>query len=470
MRLTECQCRKKLTSATGQILRPCTDPGNLVLTKTAYRGILNYMQNITETTPARYHAGFLQFDVNLAEPEANLAAVRAGLTRLAPKGPGIIVLPELWSCGFAYERLQHFALQTVEMLDEMQRLAGEYGIHLAGSLPEEVLTEVGGVIYNTLYIVGPDGVYGSIRKQQLFAPMAEDRYFTPGDNPQPVATGLGSVAGLVCYDLRFPELAKSQAAQGAGLLVVSAQWPEARREQWRTLAMARAIENQIFVVACNRCGVTGKTEFGGHSLIIAPDGAVLAEAGAEADGAWVGIDPARMQELRQRFNTVGPAPYRFADQDKIVELEDLAELTARYRAVGRKVVFTNGCFDILHQGHVTYLEQARREGDCLVVGVNSDASVRALGKGDDRPVNHEQSRARILAALGCVDHVVIFGEETPHRLITTLMPEVLVKGGDWPVEKIVGGTEVLAAGGRVLSIPLVENYSTTSLLKKIRTL
>ncbi len=429
------------------------------------------MKNITEITPpAWYHAGFLQFDVKLADPAANLATVRAGLARLAPSGPGIIVLPELWSCGFAYERLQHFALQTVEVLGELQRLAGQYGIYLAGSLSEEVLTEVGSVIYNTLYIVGPDGVVGSIRKQQLFAPMDEDRYFTPGENPQPMETGLGPVAGLVCYDLRFPELAKSQAGMGAGLLVVSGQWPAARREQWRTLAMARAIENQIFVVACNRCGVTGKTEFGGHSLVIGPDGTVLAEGGAEPDTAWVGIDPAKMQELRQRFNTVGPAVYRFNDQDKIMELEELAALTARYRAVGRKVVFTNGCFDILHQGHVTYLEQARREGDCLVVGVNSDASVRALGKGDDRPVNHEQSRARILAALGCVDHVVIFGEETPHRLITTLIPEVLVKGGDWPVEKIVGAPEVLAAGGRVLSISLVENYSTTSLIKKIRTL
>jgi len=426
------------------------------------------MKNISETTPARYQAGFLQFDVQLGEPEANLAAVRAGLVRLAPSGPGIIVLPELWSCGFAYERLQHFALQTVEVLEEMQRLAGQYGIYLAGSLPEEVLTEVGSAIYNTLYIVGPDGVAGSIRKQQLFAPMAEDQHFTAGDNPQPVATGLGLVGGLVCYDLRFPELAKAQAGAGAGLLAVSAQWPEVRREQWRTLAMARAIENQIVVVACNRCGVTGKTGFGGHSLVIGPDGAVLAEAGAGEEGAWVWIDPVGMRELRQRFNTVGPAPYRFADQDKIVELGELAALTARYRAVGRKVVFTNGCFDILHQGHVTYLEQARREGDCLVVGVNSDASVRALGKGDDRPVNHEQSRSRILASLGCVDHVVIFGEETPHRLITTLMPEVLVKGGDWPVAKIVGAPEVLAAGGRVLSIPLVENYSTTSLIKKIR--
>ncbi|MFH1019453.1 MAG: D-glycero-beta-D-manno-heptose 1-phosphate adenylyltransferase [Pseudomonadota bacterium] len=428
------------------------------------------MKNISDTTPARYHAGFLQFDVQPAEPEANLAAVRAGLARLDPSGPGIIVLPELWSCGFAYERLQHFALQTVEVLDELQRLAGQYSVHLAGSLPEEVLTEVGSAIYNTLYIVGPGGVAGSIRKQQLFAPMSEDRYFSGGDNPQPMETGLGLVAGLVCYDLRFPELAKTQAGMGAGLLVVSAQWPAARREHWRTLAVARAIENQIFVVACNRCGVTGKTGFGGHSLVIGPDGTIIAEAGAEPDGAWAEIDPAGMRELRQRFNTVGPAPYRFADQDKVMALEELAAVTARYRAVGRKVVFTNGCFDILHQGHVTYLEQARREGDCLVVGVNSDASVRALGKGDDRPVNHEQSRARILAALGCVDHVVIFTEETPHKLITTLNPEVLVKGGDWPVEKIVGAPEVLAAGGRVLSIPLVENYSTTSLIKKIRTI
>ena len=427
------------------------------------------MKNITDTTPPQYHAGFLQFDVKLGQPEANLAALSAGLARLAPSGPGIIVLPELWSCGFAYERLPHFALQTVDLLDEMQRLARRYSIHLAGSLPEEVLTEVDSAIYNTLYIVGPDGVAGSIRKQQLFAPMAEDHHFTPGDNPQPVETGLGLVAGLVCYDLRFPELAKTQAGQGAGLLVVSAQWPTARREHWRTLATARAIENQIFVVACNRCGVTGKTEFGGHSLVIAPDGTVIAEGGAEPDEVWVGIEPATMRELRHRFNTVGPTPYRFHDQGKIMELEELAALTARYRAVGRKVVFTNGCFDILHQGHVTYLEQARGEGDCLIVGVNSDASVRALGKGDDRPVNHEQSRARILAALGCVDHVVIFGEETPLNLITTLMPEVLVKGGDWPVEKIVGAPEVLAAGGRVLSIPLVENYSTTSLLKKIRT-
>jgi len=259
-----------------------------------------------------------------------------------------------------------------------------------------------------------------------------------------------------------------QAGMGAGLLVVSAQWPLIRLAHWRALLVARAIENQIFVVACNRCGQTDKTEFAGHSLIIAPDGAVLAEAGAGVESAWVGIDPALTREIRQCFNTVGPAPHRFYDQDKIMELEDLAVLTARYRAVGRKVVFTNGCFDILHQGHVTYLEQARREGDCLIVGVNSDASVRALCKGDDRPVNHEQSRARIIAALGCVDQVVIFSEETPHRLITTLQPEVLVKGADWVLKDIVGAKEVMAWGGKVKRIPMVRGRSSTRIIKRLK--
>jgi len=412
--------------------------------------------------------GFLQFAVSPGAPGANLAAVRAGLERLAPQGPGLIVLPELWNTGFAYGELAQLACETSAHLEFLQEQARQYGIHLAGSMPEQLLTEIGSRIHNTLFVVGPEGLAGRYRKQQLFAPMAEDRHFRPGDTPQAMATALGLVAGLVCYDLRFPELARLQAGQGAGLLVVSAQWPAVRREHWRSLLIARAIENQIFVAACNRSGVTGNTEFGGHSLLLGPDGTVLAEAGEGAEEAYLAVDPGVMAELRQRFNTVGPAPYRGNDQDKIVDLDELACLVARYRAVGRRVVFTNGCFDILHEGHVTYLEAARKEGDCLIVGVNSDASVRRLGKGEDRPVNREQSRARLLAALGCVDHVVLFAEDTPQRLISALLPDVLVKGGDWPVEKIVGAAEVLAAGGRVLSIPLVENYSTTGLLEKIR--
>ncbi|MFZ5762206.1 MAG: D-glycero-beta-D-manno-heptose 1-phosphate adenylyltransferase [Thermodesulfobacteriota bacterium] len=418
--------------------------------------------------PQSCAAGFLQFPVLLGKTEANLAAVRDGLKRLNPVGPGILVLPELWATGFAYETLPTLAAETPRLLRELAVEAKRYNIHLAGSLPEAVFTEIGTTLYNTLYIVGPDGLCGQYRKQQLFAPMAEDAHFTPGDDPQPIATGLGLIGPLVCYDLRFPDLARHQAAQGAALLAVSAEWPLARLAHWRTLLQARAIENQLFVVAANTCGTVGGTEFAGHSMVIGPDGAILAEAGEGPEAALVELELGRIAEARQRFRTVGVSPHRHHDADKVIELAPLAELVARYKAVGRTVVFTNGCFDILHQGHVTYLEAARKEGDLLIVGCNSDRSVRSLGKGDDRPVNHEESRARVLAALGCVDFVVIFDEETPQRLITTLMPDVLVKGGDWPVEKIVGAPEVLANGGRVLSIPLVENFSTTSLLGRIR--
>lgn len=421
-----------------------------------------------QTSSPAYQAGFIQFPVKPGEPAANLAALRAALVRLAPEGPGLVVLPELWSCGFAYERLEAFAMQTTELLDELQAMAGQYGIHLAGSLPEAVLTEVGISFHNTFYVVGPGGVCGHYRKQQLFPPMFEDAHFIPGDAPRPIDTALGPIGALVCFDLRFPELAASQAAQGAGLLAVSAQWPVARLRHWRTLLCARAIENQLFVVGCNTCGVAGGTEFAGHSLIVGPDGAILAEAGVGEEEAMIVLDPAGQAEVRQRFRTVGVTPYRHPDQDKIVESEDLAGIVARVKALGRRIVFTNGCFDILHQGHVTYLEEARRQGDILIVGLNSDSSVRALAKGDDRPVNGEQSRARVLAALGCVDLVVIFSEAAPQRLITAIMPDVLVKGGDWPVEKIVGAPEVLAGGGKVLSIPLVEDFSTTGLIGRIK--
>ena len=129
-------------------------------------------------------------------------------------------------------------------------------------------------------------------------------------------------------------------------------------------------------------------------------------------------------------------------------------------------MFTNGCFDIIHPGHVDYLERARSMGSCLVVGLNSDASVRRL-KGALRPVNDQQSRARVLAALACVDFVIIFDEDTPLELIRKVRPDVLVKGGDWSVDRIVGREVVEAAGGMVCSIPLLDGYSTTGTVERI---
>jgi rfaE bifunctional protein nucleotidyltransferase chain/domain len=129
-------------------------------------------------------------------------------------------------------------------------------------------------------------------------------------------------------------------------------------------------------------------------------------------------------------------------------------------------VFTNGCFDLLHPGHVTYLEAARELGDALVVGLNSDASVRRL-KGPARPILTEQERATVLSGLRSVDYVVVFDEDTPLALIRRIVPDVLVKGGDWPVEAIVGADVVLAAGGRVSSLPFVEGKSTTGIVERI---
>ena len=133
-----------------------------------------------------------------------------------------------------------------------------------------------------------------------------------------------------------------------------------------------------------------------------------------------------------------------------------------------RVVFTNGVFDLLHPGHVELLEAARREGDALVVGVNTDASVRRLGKGSERPVVDERSRARLLAGLGAVDCVVLFDEDTPLELIRTLEPDVLVKGADYPRDHIVGADWVEARGGRVVRVPVVPGFSTTSLLERLR--
>ncbi|MCK6382906.1 MAG: D-glycero-beta-D-manno-heptose 1-phosphate adenylyltransferase [Rhodocyclaceae bacterium] len=146
------------------------------------------------------------------------------------------------------------------------------------------------------------------------------------------------------------------------------------------------------------------------------------------------------------------------------------ELAARLAALPRPLVFTNGCFDILHRGHVTYLAQARALGASLVVGVNTDASVRRLGKGGDRPVNGLEDRMAVLAALDSVSLVTWFDEDTPLELIRTVRPEVLVKGGDWTPERIVGADLVQARGGRVRSIPFRHERSTSALLAKIRSL
>jgi D-beta-D-heptose 7-phosphate kinase/D-beta-D-heptose 1-phosphate adenosyltransferase len=149
-------------------------------------------------------------------------------------------------------------------------------------------------------------------------------------------------------------------------------------------------------------------------------------------------------------------------------VEKLGPLLAEHRRQKQAIVFTNGCFDLMHIGHTRYLQAARDLGDLLVVGVNSDDSVRALQKGPDRPIVPEAQRAEVLAALTAVDYVVVFQEPDPALLIGALQPDILVKGGDWPLDRIVGRDHVEARGGRVLTIPLFPGVSTTALIQRIR--
>jgi len=154
-------------------------------------------------------------------------------------------------------------------------------------------------------------------------------------------------------------------------------------------------------------------------------------------------------------------------EKKIFSLPTLVANIDQWRKLGKTIAFTNGCFDILHEGHIYSLAQAAKEADFLIVGINSDVSVKKL-KGESRPINNQQSRAKILASLFLTDAIIIFEEDTPLELIKTIMPDVLVKGGDYKVEEIAGAKEVIANGGRVIINPLLDGFSTTATISKMK--
>ena len=154
---------------------------------------------------------------------------------------------------------------------------------------------------------------------------------------------------------------------------------------------------------------------------------------------------------------------------KIQTRDELVKQVARWRFLGKSISFTNGCFDILHAGHITSLSEAAKEGDILIVGLNTDASTKRL-KGNERPINDENSRALLLASLAIVDAVTLFDEDTPLELIKALLPDVIVKGGDYTIDQMIGAKEVMENGGRVVINPILEGFSTTGIIGKIRTL
>ena len=220
-------------------------------------------------------AAAIQFNVKQGDVDANLAYVRAALRRVAAQGAQLAVLPEMWSSGFAYRNLNELAQRTPGIVEELLELSRGLKLVIVGSMPEPH----GEKVFNTIYVADNGTLAGIYRKLHLFSLLGEDKAFDSGDSWLLADTSIGKVGVIICYDLRFPELSRRLALEGADVICVPAQWPKPRQEHWRTLLRARAIENQLYVVACNACGPIGKLDFFGMSMIIDSKGEFLAEAG-----------------------------------------------------------------------------------------------------------------------------------------------------------------------------------------------
>lgn len=237
----------------------------------------------------------------IAEGEcaANWRAARASLAQAGAGDAGLVILPEMWLTGYAYRQLPELAKRTPESVGRVGALAKKYGYHVVGSWAE---TGDDGHLHNTAMIIGPDGrVHARYRKVHLFGPMKETRHFVRGCTACVAKLAFGRVGLALCYDLRFPELARKMALQGAELLLYPAQWPQVRLGHFHTLLAARAIENQVFVAGVNRAGRSAAVQFGGGSTVIGPTGEVVAQLGEEEGFLEAEIDLGRVAEAREKI-------------------------------------------------------------------------------------------------------------------------------------------------------------------------
>lgn len=251
----------------------------------------------------------IQFNVRQGDVDANLAYVREALTRAAAQGVQLAVLPEMWSTGFAYKNLNELAKRTAGIVEELLELSGRLKLVICGSMPEPDGVDK---VFNTIFLIDNGKLAGTYRKIHLFSLLKEDLAFAGGDKWLLADTSIGKVGVIICYDLRFPELTRRLAVEGAQVICVPAQWPKPRQEHWRALLRARAIENQLFVVSCNACGMIGKLDFFGMSMIIDPKGEVLAESGEEEGEIVAQLDMRVMVDWRAQipcFNDRKPEYY-----------------------------------------------------------------------------------------------------------------------------------------------------------------
>ncbi|MDH3999367.1 MAG: carbon-nitrogen family hydrolase, partial [Desulfuromonadales bacterium] len=219
------------------------------------------------------------------------------IKRVASQGAQLAVLPEMWSAGYDYKRLGTHADRTPQVLDALCELTAQQQLVLIGSLPEKA----GEKIFNTAYVIDHGKIVGAYRKLHMFSTMGEDRFLSPGDQSLVLDTSAGKLGIAICYDLRFPELFRKMALEGAEIICLPAEWPKPRQEHWRTLLRARAMENQLFIIATNCCGIQGKLDFFGMSLLLSARGEVLAEGGEEDIELLANFDYAEMEEYRNQI-------------------------------------------------------------------------------------------------------------------------------------------------------------------------
>jgi len=252
-----------------------------------------------------------QFDVKSGETNANLATASKYVTLAARRGAKLVVLPELWSSGYDLERSQmHARVSQEQVLPALKKLARRHHLYILGS----VLRANGRrEVFNSAVLLGPGtGPTRVYRKIHLFGPMLENQFLTSGRTTPIFQLPFGAIAVAICYDLRFPELFRKYALKGTQLVILCAQWPATRLEHWRTLVRARAIENQFFMVACNRIGSSQGTKFAGHSMIVDPWGNVLREGAGESALITADIDFRAVNESRSRIPSLNdrrPAVY-----------------------------------------------------------------------------------------------------------------------------------------------------------------
>jgi len=245
-----------------------------------------------------FKAGIVQFDVRPGNIESNLSSALKGIDQLKALNAKIALLPEMWSCGFDNKSLGKHAEKTVNIIDKLTLIASRYNMIIAGSLPESS----GNDIFNTMYLIDGDrGVINTYRKIHLFSHTQEDKYFCAGNRAVVCETSAGPVGLMLCYDLRFPELCRTLTLSGALLILTSAQWPLERIMHWDILVRARAIENQIFMVAANRCGTENSIEYGGRSLLVSPFGEILASAEDRECIIISEIDLLKLSEFRRKI-------------------------------------------------------------------------------------------------------------------------------------------------------------------------